>query len=239
MKKVLLSLICCFACVVLFAQSYQKITYKGRTYTPQEVEKMFEAISAWGESHLVPSDKKLFRQGLENLKKQNAAGHIFIPGNDPDYNRRGKFGADAKDIPGRLLLELLEQDAATTAKKTTTTTTAKTSSEPKEVGRIDPMREFLMVNYFGGNFQQYKADLNSNNKVYSKEKRLAQLREGLKFIMRSRNLSTQYVDSLSEDELWEQMSKLGINVVEAKQYYHGTDPDGYYYHEINITNSNK
>lgn len=203
--------------------TYQSITYNGKTYSPEEVGKMFNAIETWGQHNLRPGDLKRFQKGMEGLRASNQAGHIFISGVDPDYNRRGKFGGDANIIPERLLLKLLEGSSGGTATSGTSSTstppsaTSTTSGSP--VGKIDDFRKYIMDTQFGGNYQQYKADLEAEERYTTREERLEHIRDAARAIMTERNLDTSNLDALTEEkDLLRQMQSLGVNMNEVRQY---------------------
>ena len=200
--------------------TYQSITYNGKTYSPEEVGKMFNAIETWGQHNLRPGDLKRFQKGMEGLHAQNQAGHIFISGVDPDYNRRGKFGGDANIIPERLLLKLLEGSSGGTQTTSTTSSTgsANLPTTGTEVGSMDAFRKYIMESQFGGNYQQYKADLEAEERYTTREERLEHIRDAARAIMTERNKDTQYIDQLGEKDLLKQMQALGVNMNEVRQY---------------------
>lgn len=203
--------------------TYQSITYNGKTYSPEEVGKMFNAIETWGQHNLRPGDLKRFQKGMEGLRASNQAGHIFISGVDPDYNRRGKFGGDANIIPERLLLKLLEGSSGGTAtsgtSSTSTTSSATSTTSGSPVGKIDDFRKYIMDTQFGGNYQQYKADLEAEERYTTREERLEHIRDAARAIMTERNLDTSNLDSLTEEkDLLRQMQALGVNMNEVRQY---------------------
>lgn len=204
--------------------TYQSITYNGKTYSPEEVGKMFNAIETWGQHNLRPGDLKRFQKGMEGLHAQNQAGHIFISGVDPDYNRRGKFGGDANIIPEILLLRLLKEGSSggtatsgTSSTSTQPSATSTTSGSP--VGKIDDFRKYIMDTQFGGNYQQYKADLEAEERYTTREERLEHIRDAARAIMTERNLDTSDLDALTEEkDLLRQMQALGVNMNEVRQY---------------------
>ena len=204
--------------------TYQSITYNGKTYSPEEVGKMFNAIETWGQHNLRPGDLKRFQKGMEGLRASNQAGHIFISGVDPDYNRRGKFGGDANIIPEILLLRLLKEGSSggtatsgTSSTSTQPSATSTTSGSP--VGKIDDFRKYIMDTQFGGNYQQYKADLEAEERYTTREERLEHIRDAARDIMTERNLDTSNLDALTEEkDLLRQMQALGVNMNEVRQY---------------------
>ena len=203
--------------------TYQSITYNGKTYSPEEVGQMFNAIETWGQHNLRPGDLKRFQKGMEGLRASNQAGHIFISGVDPDYNRRGKFGGDANIIPERLLLKLLEGSSGGTAtsgtSSTSTTSSATSTTSGSPVGKIDDFRKYIMDTQFGGNYQQYKADLEAEERYTTREERLEHIRDAARAIMTERNLDTSDLDALTEEkDLLRQMQALGVNMNEVRQY---------------------
>jgi hypothetical protein len=141
---------------------------------------------------------------MEGLRAANQAGHIFISGVDPDYNRRGKFGNDAHIIPERLLLAILENSSGGTATSgtpsTSTTTSATSTTSGSPVGKIDDFRKYIMDTQFGGNYQQYKADLEAEERYTTREERLEHIRDAARAIMTERNLDTSYLDALTEEK---------------------------------------
>lgn len=201
--------------------TYQSITYNGKTYSPEEVGKMFNAIETWGQHNLRPGDLKRFQKGMEGLRASNQAGHIFISGVDPDYNRRGKFGGDANIIPERLLLKLLEGSSGGTQAATASSSVGGASmpNTGAEVGSMDAFRKYIMESQFGGNYQQYKADLEAEERYTTREERLEHIRDAARAIMTERNLDTSNLDKLTEEkDLLKQMQALGVNMNEVRQY---------------------
>lgn len=202
--------------------TYQSITYNGKTYSPEEVGKMFNAIETWGQHNLRPGDLKRFQKGMEGLRASNQAGHIFISGVDPDYNRRGKFGSDANIIPERLLLKLLDgsSGSATTTNTSTTNATPSSTSITTGVaaGKMDPFRKYIIETQFGGDAQSYKADLSAEERYTTREERLEHIRDAARAIMTERNKDTQYLDDLDEKGLLKQMQALGANMNDVRQY---------------------